>query len=151
MQLVCAVTLLAYGCPPQAIVHAFGWDERTVYGLLQQAGQHCERVHEHVVQQPRDLQHVQADELRVKLQGAIVWVAMALEVRTRLWLGAVVSPQRDLNLLIDLMPRVRRCALECAVLFCTDGLPRAGFAAAAQHIARGRIPDRDGLQFLHGA
>jgi transposase-like protein len=24
------VTLLAHGCPPQAIVAAFGWDERTV-------------------------------------------------------------------------------------------------------------------------
>ncbi len=24
------VTLLAHGCPPQALVAAFGWDERTV-------------------------------------------------------------------------------------------------------------------------
>ena len=90
---VCVVTLLAYGCPPQAIVHAFGWDERTVYGLLQRAGQHCEQVHQQFVQQPRDLQQIQADELRVKLQGAIIWVAMALEVRTRLWVGVSSVPR----------------------------------------------------------
>ncbi len=28
--IVIVVTLLAYGCPVQAIVHAFGLDERTV-------------------------------------------------------------------------------------------------------------------------
>lgn len=142
MQLVWVITLLAYGCPPQAIVRAFGWDERTVYALLQAAGQHCEQVHEYLVQRPRDLQHVQADELRVKLQSAIVWVAMALEVRTRLWLGAVVSPQRDLPLLVDLMHRVRQCALERAVLFCTDGL--RSYKRAIQRVFRERVP-RQGL------
>src|SRR6266702_4551999 len=30
--IVMVVTLLAYGCPVQAIVHAFGLDERTVAG-----------------------------------------------------------------------------------------------------------------------
>jgi transposase-like protein len=138
MQLVWVITLLAYGCPPQAVVQAFGWDERTVYALLQDAGQHCERVHEHLVQQPRELQHVQADELRVKLQGAIVWVAMALEVRTRLWLGSVTSAHRDLNLLVTLMQRVRACAREGAVLFCTDGL--RSYKRAIQQVFRERVP-----------
>jgi len=136
-QLVWVITLLAYGCPPQAVVQAFGWDERTVYALLQAAGQHCERVHEHLVQQPRALQHVQADELRVKLQGAIIWVAMALEVRTRLWLGSVTSVHRDLNLLVSLMQRVRQCALEGAILFCTDGL--RSYKRAIQQVFRERV------------
>ena len=135
---VCVITLLAYGCPPQAIVQAFGWDERTVYGLLQAAGQHCEQVHQHVVQQPRDLQQIQADELRVKLQGAIIWVAMAIEVRTRLWLGAVLSPQRDLNLLVRLMQAVRRCALCEALLICVDGL--RSYPRAVQRVFREKIP-----------
>jgi hypothetical protein len=54
---------------------------------------------------------VQADELRVKMQGAIVWMAMAVMVTTRLWLGGEVSPHRDLSLIRRLMQRVRRCAL----------------------------------------
>jgi hypothetical protein len=40
-------------------------------------------VHQHLVEQPRDLQEVQADELRVKRQGAIVWIALAMHTATR--------------------------------------------------------------------
>ena len=47
------ITLLAYGCPVQAIVAAFGIDERTVANWQQRAGVHCERVHQHLVQHPR--------------------------------------------------------------------------------------------------
>lgn len=75
------VTLLAYGCPVRAIVVAFGLDERTVQDWQRRAGQHCERVHEHLVQQPRDLGQVQADEIRIKMQGSIVWLAMAISGR----------------------------------------------------------------------
>jgi hypothetical protein len=63
----CVVTLLAYGCPRQAIVHAFGLDERTVARWQERAGQHCRKVHEDQVMQGKlDLEHVQADEIRVK-------------------------------------------------------------------------------------
>lgn len=137
---VCVVTLLAYGCPPQAIVHAFGWDERTIYALLHAGGQHCEQVHQQLVHQPRDLQHVQADELRVKLQGGIVWVAMALEVRTRLWLGGVLSPSRDLPLLVRLMQGVRQCALGRPLLICVDGL--RSYKRAVQRVFREKVPRR---------
>ena len=53
--MVIVVTLLAYGCPVQAIVMAFGLDERTVLKWQKRAGDHCRRVHEHLVEQPRDL------------------------------------------------------------------------------------------------
>ena len=43
------VTLLAYGCPVQAIVAAFGLDERTVADWQRRAGRSAERVHEHLV------------------------------------------------------------------------------------------------------
>lgn len=66
------VTLLAHGCPSQAIVVAFGLDERTVSAWQTRAGQHCEQVHEQLVQQPRELGQVQADEIRAKKQGGIV-------------------------------------------------------------------------------
>lgn len=116
------MTLLAHGCPLQASVAAYGFDERTGANWLARAGGHRQAVHEHLVEQPRDLGQVQADELRVKRQGAIVWMAMALMVRPRLWLGGVVSERRDLPLIRALLRRVRRCALPWAILFCTAGL-----------------------------
>ena len=44
------ITLLAYGCPVPAIVKAFGLDERTVCDWHRRAGQHCQQVHEHLVE-----------------------------------------------------------------------------------------------------
>jgi hypothetical protein len=38
--IVIVVTLLAYGCPIQAIVQAFGLDERTVGSWRDRAGKH---------------------------------------------------------------------------------------------------------------
>src|SRR3954452_5365875 len=117
------LTLLTHGCPLQAIVAAFGFDERTVAAWHQQAGQHSQRVHAHVVQQGCvDLQHVQADEMYVKMIGRRVWMAMAMAVPSRLWLGGVVSPRRDLTLITTLVQMVRSCALSLAILVCVDGL-----------------------------
>ena len=48
--IVIVVTLLAYGCPVQAIVKAFGLDERTVAAWRDRAGVQCQRVQEAVVQ-----------------------------------------------------------------------------------------------------
>ena len=90
------VTLLAHGCPLQAIVIAFGFDERTVASWCARAGGQGQGVQEHLVEQPRDLGQVQADEIRVKKQGGIVWMALAMMVSTRLWLGGEVSAQRDM-------------------------------------------------------
>ena len=119
---VLVVTLLAHGCPPQAIVAAFGFDERTVAAWWARSGHQGQAVHEYLVEQPRDLGQVQADELRVKKQGGIVWMALAMMVKTRLWLGGEVSEQRDLPLIRRLIERVRRCATRRPLLICTDGL-----------------------------
>ena len=40
--IVIVVALLTYGCPVQAIVHAFGLDERTVVTWRDRAGVHCQ-------------------------------------------------------------------------------------------------------------
>jgi transposase-like protein len=134
------VTLLAYGCPVQAIVHAYGWDERTVRDVQKQAGEHCREVHEHLVEQPRDLGQVQGDEIWVKAQGIVCWLAMAIEVSTRLWLGGVVSEHRDRHLIQSLMEHVRACALCRPLLFCVDG-----FSAYVKAIQRAfREPIRTG-------
>ena len=116
------VTLLAHGCPVQAIVAAFGFDERTVAAWWARAGRQGQIVHEYLVEQPRALGQGQADELRVKKQGGIVWLALAMMVKTRLWLGGEVSEQRDLPLIRRLIERVRRCATRRPLLICTDGL-----------------------------
>ena len=79
------LTLLCHGCALQAMVAACGLDERTVAAWVARAGHHSQQVHRRVVQQGRvDLQHVQADELWVKLVGRWVWLAMALAVPSRL-------------------------------------------------------------------
>jgi len=119
---VLVVTLLAHGCPVQAIVAAFGFDERTVADWWARSGRQSQAVHESRVEQPQELGQVQADEIRVKKQGGIVWMALAMRVKTRLWLGGEVSEQRDMPLIRRLMERVRRCAARRPLLICTDGL-----------------------------
>src|SRR5687768_5216427 len=119
---VLVVTLLAHGCPVQAIVAAFGFDERTVAEWWARSGRQGQAVHESLVEQPQDVGQVQADELRVKEQGVIVCMALALMVKTGLWLGGEVSARRDLPLIRRLMARVRRSAARGPLLVCTDGL-----------------------------
>jgi len=116
-------TLLAYGTPTQAIVHAFQLDERTVAKWRERAGIHCEAVHKEKIEHSLlDLIHVQADEIWVKMRGAVIWVALAIMVSTRLWIAVEVSKKRDSNLTDNLMQQVRRCARSlCAILICTDG------------------------------
>lgn len=128
------VTLLAWGCPPQAIVAAFHLDERTVADWQERAAIQAQQVHQEVVEQARDLREVQADELRVKRQGAIVWVALALQTATRLWLGGAVSEHRDRRLITRLIEGVRRCALQRPLLLMTDGL--ATYGTALQRVFR---------------
>ena len=106
------IVLLAYGCPIQAIVKAFGLDERTVSDWHRRAGQHCQQVHEHLVENSQhDLQQVQADEIKVKIQKGVIWMALAIWVPTRLWMGGVISPRRDLDLIQALADKVRKMAL----------------------------------------
>lgn len=148
---VIVITLLTYGCPVQAIVQAYGLDERTVADWRDRAGRHCERVHQVIVEQEGlELDHVQADEIRGKGCGMIFWLGMAIMVGTRLWLGGVVSPQRDRGLADRLLRRVRRCARSgCRVLVITDGwraYPNAILRAFRTKVARAGRSGRCQLQ-----
>jgi transposase-like protein/IS1 family transposase len=121
--IVIVVTLLSYGCPVQAIVHAFDLDERTVASWRDRAGAHCERVHHALIETGTlDLIHVQADEIRVKGRKMIAWMALAMMVSTRLWLAGTVSMNRDKELANVLMQQVRRSAQTLRpLLVLTDG------------------------------
>ncbi|GHO61426.1 transposase [Ktedonobacter sp. SOSP1-52] len=121
--IVIVVTLLSYGCPIQAIVHAFGLDERTVASWRDRAGAHCQRVHQDVVETGQlDLTHVQADEIRVKGCKIIAWMGLAMMVSTRLWLAGAVRLSRDRKLADVLLQQVRRCSQTLkALLVGTDG------------------------------
>jgi transposase-like protein len=136
------VTLLAHGCPPQAIVVAFGFDERTVASWMARGGVQGQAVQEHLVEQPRDLGQVQADEIRVKKQGGIVWMALAMMISTRLWLAGEVSEHRDMPLIRRLLERVRRCAAPRPLLVCTDGL--CSYIRAIRETFRDPVPTGQG-------
>ena len=144
--ITCVVTLVAYGCPPAAVEAAFGVQRQTVAEWTDAAGGQCEAVHQQLICQPRGcplggMGAVQADEIRVKQQGGIVWGALAMQVVTRLWLGGAVSPRRDGALIARLLMIVKACALPAPLLVCVDG-----FAAYLTQVRRmARTPQsRDG-------
>jgi len=137
------IILMAYGCPVQAIVKAFGLDERTVSDWHERAGKHCQSVHEHFVENSQqDLQQVQADEIKVKTQKGSYWMALAMAVRTRLWLGGVVGRKRDLDLIQALVDKVRAIALCRPLLLAVDGL--ASYVTAFRLAFRSKLPHRRG-------
>jgi transposase-like protein len=117
------MTLLCHGCPLQALVAAYGLDERTVADWRDRSGRHGRHFHEHhVLNGQVELGHVQADELYVKTVAGRVWMAMAMAVPSRLWLGGVISPKRDLALILAVARMVRSAAPSLAILVCVDGL-----------------------------
>lgn len=137
---VIVVTLLAFGCPVQAIVHAMGLDERTVRSWWVKSGEQSERVHESVIGKSQlDLVHVQADEIKVKTRGGTIWMALAMMVSTRLWLGGVVSPKRDKGLIEQLVAKIRQVALCRDLLLAVDGL--ASYVKAFQKAFRSPYHD----------
>jgi transposase-like protein len=130
--------LLANGCPLQAAAIAFGLDERTIKNWWQRAGSHCEGVHNHLVGGSQlDLQHVQADEIKVKVQGGSLWMALAMMVSTRLWLGGAVSPKRDKSLIRRLVGKIRAIALCRPLLLAVDGL--SSYVSAFQDAFRSPV------------
>ncbi len=121
--LVLVVALVCHGCPTQAIVAAFGLDERTVAAWLHRTGRHAARVQTAVVETGQvDLGQVQADEICVKVCKGRIWQALALAAPARLWLGGDLSPTRDGALVTATLRRVAACAARTALLLCVDGV-----------------------------
>jgi transposase-like protein len=150
--IILVITLVSWGCPLVALEQAFGLQPQTVRDWLEAAGVHAEAVHHEQVVQPRDLGPVQADEVRLKTQCGIVWLAMAMMVSTRLWLGGVISTRRDQRLITRLVQIVAACALVAPLLLVVDGFAsyikafRHAFRTREHHGGRGaprKVPWRD--------
>jgi transposase-like protein len=141
--IIVVITLVSWGCPLVALEHAFGLQPQTVRAWLEAAGLHAEALHREQVVQPRDLGQVPADEVRVTTQCGIVWMAMAMMVSTRLWLGGVISTRRDQALITRLVQLVAACAVVAPLLVVVDGFSsyveavRRAFRTRAQHGGRG--------------
>lgn len=141
------LVLLANGCPIPAIVAAYGFDERTIKNWWKRGGVHCEAVHTHVIGGSKlELVQVQADEIRVKIWGGVVWhpagPRLAIMVPTRLWIGGVISPRRDKALIQHLADQIRACALCRPLLLAVDGL--ASYPGAFKRAFRAALPRRRG-------
>lgn len=95
---------------------------QTIHFWLEAAGHHVEAVHHDLVTQPRDLAHVQADEVRVKTQCGSIW--MAVMVPSRLWLDGVISTRRDQRLSERLIALVAASAIVAPLLVGVDGFAR---------------------------
>ena len=137
------ITLVSWGCPIVAVEHAYGIQAQTVRAWLEAAGHHAEAVHHAQVVQPRDLGHVQADEVRVNTQCGVVGMAMAMMVSTRLWLGGVISTRRDHALISRLVALIAACAIVAPLLLVVDGFSsyidafRRAFRTREHHGGRG--------------
>lgn len=124
------LTLVAYGCPVAAIEAAFAVQRRTVRQWVEKAGQHAKTVHEALVLQPQVLQRVEVDEIFVRSQSGAArrgshyrwhYLFSAICVPTRLWLGGLVTRQRDGKAARQLAEMVRRAALPGPLLVICDG------------------------------
>src|SRR5262249_9042169 len=96
--------------------------ERTVADGWARSGRQGHAVHESLGEPARDRGQVQADARRVRTQGGIVWMALAMMVQTRRGLGGEGTEQRDMALRRRVIECVRRGAAPRPWLFCTDGV-----------------------------
>jgi len=136
------LTLLAHGCPVPAVVLALGLDERTVRAWLLKAGAHAATFHDHRLAAAGGVEaaHVQADEICVRVRGGRVWLAQAIEVGSRFWLGGVVARRRDGLLVRHLLARVKVAVVAPTFLLLVDGF--GAYVSAARALFR--VPQRRG-------
>jgi transposase-like protein/IS1 family transposase len=141
------LALVAHGCPVPAIEAAFGLDRRTVRAWVRKAGDHARFVHEALVLQPHDIQRVEVDELFARSQAGApkagssrrwLYVFSAICVPTRLWLGGVISAQRDAASARRMAEMVRRAARRGPLLVIVDGF--AGYVSAFLRAFREAVP-----------
>jgi len=81
-------------------------------------------------------------EIKAKTQQGSQWMAFAIWVPTRLWMGGVMSPKRDMALIQSLADKVRQIALCRPLLLAVDGL--VSYVSAFHDAFRSKFPRQDG-------
>ena len=74
----------------------------------------------------------------MRAQGVILWLALAIQVGTRLWLGGAVSPTRDRAWIDRLAAQIRACAVVAPLLVAVDGL--SSYVGALRRAFREPVP-----------
>lgn len=117
------VTLMAHGCPRPARVGAFAlaYARGPVAAWWTRAGRQGQAVQEPLVEHPRDLGPVPADDIRVQPPGGIGWLALARMVTTRWWRAGEGSAPRDRTWSRRRRERGRAWALPRPLLCGPDG------------------------------
>lgn len=116
------ISLLAHGCPVQAIVKTYDYDERTIWSWLRRAGAHCQKVHEAEIEQGHlELGQIQADELKINTFMGVVWMGMVMMVSSRLWLGGTVAKSRGKDFIRQLLSYAARAGHAGELLVSVDG------------------------------
>lgn len=142
----------------RAIEEAFGLDQRRVSSGLVKASAQFKLMQEvALIQagqqavQPRhatkNLWQIQADEIRVKIVGGVVWLATSMAVNHRFVVWGEVSVRRNKQLIQRLMTQTRLAFRPChQILIVTDGFRayaaaiRKAFADKVYSGGRGRPP-----------
>ena len=116
---VIVVSLLAFGCPVKAIEKTYGLSNNTLRDWQRRSGQHCEAVHEQTVgAQQWDLQHIQADEIKVSSQLGEMWMGLVMMVSTRLWLGGSVDVKRSREMILTCLSHALSQCLVSSLIDC---------------------------------
>lgn len=117
------LSLLASGCPVQAIVFAFKINEQTVANWQLAAGQHAEQVQaEKVCSGQLEGEQIQSDEMWVKTQFGPMWMATSMAVFSRLFLWGAISIERKQNLMEKVVAKVKLSLRRgTPLLWVTDG------------------------------
>lgn len=133
---VLILTLLAGGCPVQAIVMAFMIDEKTVASWQLEAGQHAQQVQEEKVCVGQlSGEQIQSDEMWVKTQHGVVWMATGMAVFSRLFIWGAVSVERKTNLMKQVVQKISQAVKrETPFLWVTDGY--GGWEQAIRQLLR---------------
>lgn len=117
------LSLLAGGCPVQAIVFAFKINEQTVASWQLAAGQQAEQVQAaKVCSSQLAGEQIQSDEMWVKTQFGPMWLATSMAVFSRLFIWGAVSIERKQSLMDKVVQKVKLSIQRgTAFLWVTDG------------------------------
>ena len=136
---VLVLSLLAGGCPVQAIVQSLYVNERTIASWQRLAGEHGKKVQEQKVCVGQlSGEQIQTDEMWVKTQYGAMWMATGMAVFSRLFIWGAVSIERNTNLVQKVVEKIGQ-ALQRGnpILWVTDGF--GGWEKAIRKTLRDRV------------